>query len=354
MHASHPSIAIVGATGVVGREALRILESWGVPSTRVGVFASASSAGIELPYANSFVRVRAWSPSALGQTSVDVLCVTSDLSRRIVSELEGAATQIIDASSAFRMHGGVPLVIPEVNPGALAGEPRLIASPNCSTILLLTALEPLRHAFGVRGITLSTYQAVSGAGRAGLDELRAQTTSVLDGGRSSPRAFPAPIAFNCFSHESAVDPQTGLNGEEQKIIDETRKIWNDDRAPINPTCVRVPVERAHSESVSVTLDRPATREEVRRALQGAPGVRVIDERSAGRFPTPLLAAGCDEVLVGRVRPSPGRRPDPDGRSRSYSLWLCGDQLRKGAALNALQLACLACPSVIERAGACAI
>lgn len=342
-------LAIVGATGLVGREALRILQEWGVPPGRIIPLASAGSAGTAIEYGDALLTVRAYDPGILADAGVAVLCVSSGLSRRITADLEGTDVRLVDASSAFRMREDVPLVIPEVNGSLLEDKPRLVASPNCSTILLLTALEPIRRRYGIEAITVSTYQAVSGAGREGVEELFNQTLAVLGGSQPEPVNFPEPIAFNCFSHESEVDPVTGLNGEEQKIIAETRKIWNDDSVRINPTCVRVPVERSHSESVTVTLRTPATTDEHRAALEGAESVRVVDDPSRGCFPTPRQAGGIDDVLVGRLRTNPGDSVDANGRSLSHVLWLSGDQLRKGAALNALQIARLICPTLFQPA-----
>jgi aspartate-semialdehyde dehydrogenase len=250
---------------------------------------------------------------------------------------------IVDNSSAFRMDPKVPLVIPEVNPEALkSGGPHLlIANPNCSTIILLMALTPLRNAFGVERVVVSTYQAASGAGAKGMTELEEQTRADLEGRTLKLEVFHEPYAFNLFSHNTAVDPQTGLNVEESKVIHETRKIWNDAAVAISPTCIRVPVRRAHAESVNVTLKQAATLAQVRDALARFPGLSVVDDRAGNRFPTPLKASGKDDVLVGRVRPDPTRvahGASPEAPCIGFDLFICGDQLRKGAALNAVQIA----------------
>ena len=358
-------IAVVGATGAVGTEALRLLEDRGVPAEKIIALASAKSVGAEVEYAGGVLRVRETTEAALEGVDLALFCASGAVSRRFIPGAIARGTVVVDNSSAFRMQDGVPLVVPEVN-GELIEDtdghvPRLIANPNCSTILLLVALEPLRRAFGIERIVVSTYQAVSGAGAKGMEELVEQTGAELRetvGSSASHRApsardkrhglteepsnrgtvFPEPCAFNVFSHNSAVDVETGLNVEEQKLIDETRKIWNDATVAISPTCVRVPVLRAHSESVTVTLRRAATEEEVRAALRGGRGVEVIDDRAGNCFPTPRKASGRDEVLVGRVRKDPGASADGRGRTTGFSLWLCGDQLRKGAALNAVQIA----------------
>lgn len=345
MPADIAPIAIAGATGAVGREALRILESWGIPADRLALYASPRSAGIRVPYASTNLTVRALRPGDLGRHDLVVFCASATLARLHVPDAVLTGAVVVDASSAFREDPTVPLVIPEINAHLLDAAPRLVASPNCSATILLTALEPIRRAYGITAITVSTYQAVSGAGQRGLDELRAGAAAALVAHPESPSVFPEPCAFNCFSHNSAVDPDSGLNVEERKIITETRRIWNAPDLPINPTCIRVPVERAHSESVTVELSQPASEHHIRELLAFAPGVRVIDDRAANRFPTPRAASGLDEVLVGRIRPVPHAPRDHTSRSRAHNLWICGDQLRKGAALNALQIARILRPAL---------
>lgn len=334
------TVAVVGATGAVGREALGILEQRGVPAARVRCFASARSAGVTLPYAGSSVRVSEIGEGVWKGVDVAVFCATSGVSKQFGPGAVRAGTWVVDNSSAFRMDPATPLVVPEVNPEALrdTNGPALIANPNCSTIIMLMGLNPLRVRFGVEGVVVSTYQAVSGAGAAAMDELSRLAVDALAGRAGEPKVFAEPCAFNVFSHNSAVDPATGLNVEESKLIHETHKIWNDRNVRITPTCIRVPVYRAHSESCAVTLRNPASEAEVRAAFDGAPGVSIIDDRAANRFPTPLKAAGGDDVLIGRIRPDPAHTLDDSGRSRYWCLWICGDQLRKGAAQNAIQIA----------------
>ena len=241
--------------------------------------------------------------------------------------LDGTNTTLIDNSSAFRSHPDVPLVIPEVNGELLNGNPPLIANPNCSTIMLLTALNPLRAAFGVRSVQVSTYQAVSGAGRAGLESLREQTRASVLGDAITGGIFPVPCAFDVFEHESAIDPVTGFNGEESKMITESRKIWQSPSLRVLPTCVRVPVERAHAQAITIELNTTVSVGLVRDVLRQAPGI----ELAGGHTPlTPASIAGSDEVHIGRVR------VDPDD-TRRVLLWVCCDQIRKGAALNAVQI-----------------
>lgn len=338
------TVAVVGATGAVGRETISILRERGVAADRVLALASARSTGTRIAFGEREIPVfplrETAAEDAFGLADVVIFAADAETPRAYAPLALRRGAFVIDNSSAFRLEDGVPLVVPEVNGALLEGRqvPRLVANPNCSTILLLVALEPLRASFGVRSVVVSTYQAVSGAGLAAIDELRAQSRGALEGVRPDGRVFAEPCAFNVFSHDSAIDPATGMNGEERKLIEETRKIWNDPRVPITPTCVRVPVERAHSESVLVELRRPAHEEEVRQVLERGAGVRVIDDRAGNAFPTPLKASGHDDVLVGRIRPDPGAGFDGRGRSSRWCLWLSGDQIRKGAALNAVQIA----------------
>ncbi|HBS29589.1 MAG TPA: aspartate-semialdehyde dehydrogenase [Phycisphaerales bacterium] len=324
-------LAIVGATGAVGREALRILHERGVSSSRIVALASGRSDGARLPYADRSIMVAPTTASAIESCDAALFCADADTARALAPGAARAGVLVVDNSSAFRLDPSVPLVIPEVNPHTLDAStpPRLVANPNCSTVILLTAIEPIRRAFGVSSIIVSTYQAVSGAGLAAIDELRAQTRAALEGAPLPPLIFPESCAFNLFPHESPVEPDTGMNAEERKVVAEARRILNDPGLSITPTCVRVPVERAHSQSITLELDAPATAEQVRALLRAAPGVEFLEPPD--RPPTPLRAAGRDPVLVGRVR------IDPDSGGRRLSLWVCADQLRKGAALNAVQI-----------------
>lgn len=341
---SELQLAVVGATGAVGQEALSILAQRGFPVHRVLAMASPHSDGAALAYGDAHARVRAFDAGALAACTAAIFCADADVARRHAPAAARAGVFVIDNSSAFRMDPHVPLVVPEINGELLETDPppRLIANPNCSTIIMLLGLEPLRRRFGVQEIVVSTYQAVSGAGLAGMRELDEQVAAFANGASIPPRVFPHPCAFNVFTHESAMDPDTGLNGEEGKMIAETRKIWADPGLSILPTCVRVPVRRAHSQSILVRLAQRVREEEVREALATSAGVRVVDDRALGLFPTPLAATGGDDVLVGRVRLAGA---GPDGRGDRVLLWVCGDQLRKGAALNALQIADRVAPAL---------
>lgn len=334
----HTNIAVVGATGVVGAEVLSLLAQRQVAPSRVRALASERSAGGFVQYGNSQLPVHALDHKGVQSADVVLLCATAEVARAYAPLATSAGALVIDNSSAFRLQENVPLVVPEINAHALPRSARgaIVANPNCSTIILLTALEPLRKQWGVRSIHVSTYQAVSGAGQKGMDELLSQANDFAHSRVSVPRAFAEPCLFNVFSHDSSVDEHTGLNGEEQKIIDESRKIWQDTTLAITPTCVRVPVLRAHTQSISVELRSSATEQQLRSALSQSPAIRVIDDRANNKFPTPLQATGLDEVLVGRLRKNPAS--NQHGPSTAWNLLACGDQLRKGAALNALQIA----------------
>ncbi len=352
-----PNIAIVGATGAVGRECLTVLEQRAFPHGSVRLLASARSAGAVIPYRGAGHRVEELGQRSFEGVDIAFFAAGSDTSKAFAPRALEAGAVVIDKTSAFRMTPGARLVIPEVNPGELerfgkfhrapgagtgwSSPPGIIAVPNCSTIVLLLPLEPLRRAFGVERIVVSTYQAASGAGAAAMAELEAQTRDVLAGRPAHPRVFKEPCALNVFSHDSAVDPTTGQNGEEAKMVAETRRIWEDPAVRVSATCVRVGVMRGHSESINVTLRRPAMEPEVREALAGGAGLQVVDDRAANRFPTPLKATGGDAVLVGRIRPDDSQDFIHRGAERAwrtFNLFVSGDQLRIGAALTAVKIA----------------
>ncbi len=332
-----PTIAIIGATGAVGREALAILAELHWPIDRVIAMASARSAGSSLPFGAGEIRVEEFNLDQLEHAACAILCTDSALSREYAPLLIDRGIVVIDNSSAFRLDPRVPLVVPEINASTIAPDALLIANPNCSTIIMLLALEPLRIRFGIDEVIVSTYQAVSGAGIAGIDELHDQTRAALEGRQVPPSVFPHSCAFNVFPHESPLDPDTGRNGEEVKMIAEAQRIWDHPGLSVIPTCVRVPVVRAHSQSILVTLRTPATISDVRTAIGAGPGLRVVDDWANAIFPTPHDAAGGNDVLVGRVRKVDAPE-QPHTPTHRFQVWACGDQLRKGAALNALQIA----------------
>ena len=325
-------IAIVGATGAVGREFLHLLGGRGLGDRRVTPLASGRSAGSVVEVAGRAVAVAELREDSFEGVDLAFFSAGSAVSRRFAPAAVEAGAVVVDNSSAFRMEPHVPLVVPEINPHAARGHRGIVANPNCSTIILAVAVWPLHRACRVRRMVVSTYQAASGAGAAAMAELQSQARDVLAGRTPHPRVLPFPIAFNLFCHDSPID-ETGYNTEEVKMVDETRKIFGEPSLAITATCVRVPVLRAHSESINLTFERPVHADEARAVLEAAPGLRVVDSRDPQHFPMPIEASGVDPVLVGRIRQDLSR---PDGCG--LELFVCGDQLRKGAALNAVQIA----------------
>jgi len=332
MFRTHPSVAIVGATGAVGTELIACLERRGFPLRQLRLFASARSAGRSLPYRGDSLPVQVLTEQALAGADIALFSAGSATSRRFSPPAVQSGTVVIDNSSAFRMDGGVPLVVPEVNADAI-GAHRLIANPNCVAIITVVPLWPLHRAFGIRRIIASTYQAASGAGAAAMQELRESTRAALAGESFAPKVLRHPYAFNLFSHDTAVDPATGANEEETKIGRELRKIMQAPDLPISVSCIRVPVLRAHAVALTVEFERATTPEAARELLARAAGVRIVDDIAANHFPMPIEASGQGDVLVGRIR-----RDSSDASGHSLALFIAGDQLLKGAALNAVQIA----------------
>jgi aspartate-semialdehyde dehydrogenase len=326
------TVAIVGATGAVGREFAAVLERRRFPAKRYRLFASERSAGRKLDWPGGPLTVEALGPESFDGVDIALFSAGAASSRDFAPRAVEAGAVVIDNSSAFRMRPDVPLVVPEINPQAARSHKGIIANPNCSTIIMAVPLWPLHQARTVRRVVVSTYQAASGAGARAMQELESQSRDALAGRPARPEFFPHPCAFNVFSHNTAIG-EDGYNVEETKLIAETRKIFGDDSIGVAPTCLRVPVPRAHLESVSVEFARPIEEDEARRILAEAPGLRLVDDRAANRFPMPIEAQGCDEILVGRIRRDPSV---PDGRGLQFIC--CGDQLLKGAALNAVQIA----------------
>lgn len=325
-------IAIVGATGAVGAELLRTLEERKFPVDELRLLASVRSAGRQLTFAGEPHTVEALSADRFDGCSVVFFSAGGGTSKEWAPQAAERGAVVIDNSSAFRYDPTVPLVVPEVNAHAISGHKGIIANPNCTTILLVVVLAPLHAAAGLKRAVVATYQAASGAGAQAMEELREQTRVILDGGEPVPNKFPQPIGFNLFPHIDVFLPEDDYaTKEEMKVVWEARKIMELPELKAVCTCVRVPVLRAHSEAVFLEFERPLSADDARRALQAAPGVRVVDDPAAGRYPTPREADGGDDVLVGRVRPDPTCE-------RGLCLFLAGDQLRKGAALNAVQIA----------------
>ncbi|HVP30125.1 MAG TPA: aspartate-semialdehyde dehydrogenase [Myxococcota bacterium] len=327
------NVAVLGATGVVGHEMLSILEERRFPVKTLRLLASARSVGKTLRFGGEEIPVqRADAPEAF--RGVDLVLASSGSSsmKHLAPAIKAAGAILIDNSSAFRMDPAVPLVVPEVNPEVVLRHQGVIANPNCVAIILCVAVAPLHRVSPIERIVVATYQSASGAGLAAMQELESQTRTVLGGGRAEPKALPHPIAFNVFSHNTAIGAD-GYNGEESKVIAETKKILDAPSLRVTATCVRVPVLRAHSEAINLQFGAPFPEERARDVLKVAPGVEIVDDRERNTFPMPLVATGKDAVFVGRIRQDVSQ---PD--QRGLDLFVSGDQLRKGAALNAIQIA----------------
>ncbi len=330
---SNPVVAIVGATGAVGVELLRCLEQRSFPLSELRLLASARSAGRKMEFRGKQLQVEELTEDSFKGVHIGLFSAGSATTKRFAAAAARAGTVIVDNSSAYRMDPAVPLVVPEINPEAIASHKGIIANPNCSAIISITPLWPIHRRNRIKRLQIATYQAASGAGAAAMEELRESTRAYLDGKKFAPKVLPHPYAFNVFSHNTAVDPVTGYNDEETKVMNETRKIFGDPDIAISATCVRVPVLRAHCVALTFECERPITPGEVRGILGSAPGVRIVDDIEHNYFPMPVDASGQDDILVGRIRRD---LSDPSGRS--IALFIAGDQLLKGAALNAVQIA----------------
>ncbi|KAL1327860.1 hypothetical protein HN51_037855 [Arachis hypogaea] len=335
---SGPSIAVVGVTGAVGQEFLSVLSDRDFPYRSIKMLASKRSAGRRLTFEGNEYVVEELTAESFGGVDIALFSAGGSISKEFGPIAADKGTIVVDNSSAFRMDEKVPLVIPEVNPEAMhgiklgTGKGALIANPNCSTIICLMAATPLHRHAKVLRMVVSTYQAASGAGAAAMEELEQQTREVLEGRPPTCKIFKQQYAFNIFSHNASV-LSNGYNEEEMKMVKETRKIWNDKDVKVTATCIRVPVMRAHAESVNLQFESPLHEDTARDILKNAPGVVVIDDRKANHFPTPLEVSNKDDVAVGRIRQDLSQ----DG-NKGLDIFVCGDQIRKGAALNAVQIA----------------
>jgi aspartate-semialdehyde dehydrogenase len=330
---SNPVVAVVGATGAVGVELIHCLEQRNFPLSELRLFASARSAGKSLKFRGKKIKVKELTEKSFDGVQIGLFSAGSSTTKKFAKAAVAAGTIIIDNSSAYRMDPEVPLVVPEINPQAIRTHKGIIANPNCSAIISITPLWPIHKKNPIKRMIISTYQAASGAGAAAMEELRESTRAYLDGKKFTPKVLPHPYAFNAFSHNTKIDPATAHNEEETKVINETRKIFGDPSIAIGITCVRIPVLRAHCVSVTFECENPISPEEVRKILRKAPGVKVVDDVERNYFPMPVDASGQDDILVGRIR-----RDLSDSTGRSISIFSAGDQLRKGAALNAVQIA----------------
>jgi len=327
------TVAIVGATGAVGREFIGCIENRGSNPKSLKLLASARSAGKTAPFRGADLPIEALTERSFDGVDIALFSAGSGISKQYAPIAVNAGAVVVDNSSAFRMDPGVPLVIPEINARRIKDHKGIIANPNCSAITALVPLWPIHQKNRIKRMIISTYQAASGAGAAAMQELIDSTRAFLDGRSFEPKVLPHPYAFNVFNHNTAIDMATGYNDEETKVINETRKIFEDDRIAIGVTCVRVPVLRAHSETITFECENPITEDEVRAILSNAPGVKIVDDRAKNYFPMPKDASGQGDVLAGRIRRD---LSDPSGKS--ISMFVAADQLLKGAALNAVQIA----------------
>jgi aspartate-semialdehyde dehydrogenase len=326
------NIAIVGATGAVGREMMEILEQRNFPVNELRLLASQRSAGKELEFKGRKIKIQKLDENSFKDIDIALFSAGSSRSKEFAPIAVQAGAVVVDNSSAFRMEEGVPLVVPEINPEAVAGYKNkgIIANPNCTTAVTVMALKPLHDLGNIKRVIASSYQAVSGAGAQAIEELKNQTLAWANSEEIHAEIFPYQIAFNLLPQiDSFLD--NGYTKEEMKLHNETRKILGDSEIALTATTVRVPVFRAHSVSVNIETEKKITVEEAREALNKFPGVRVFDEPSELKYPMPIDVAGTDDCIVGRIRED---YTIPNG----LSFWVVGDQLRKGAALNAVQIA----------------
>jgi aspartate-semialdehyde dehydrogenase len=328
---NQPHVAIVGATGAVGVEMLLCLEQRNFPLSRLKLLASSRSAGKTMEFRGETLTIEELTHDSFKDVDIALFSAGGDISREFGPTAAAAGAVVIDNSSAFRMDADVPLVVPEINPQAAKNHPRnIIANPNCTTIISLMALAPLHELFGLKSVVASSYQAVSGSGAQGIIELEEQVKAIATGQSFTPRVYPRQIAFNVIPQVDAFT-ENGYTKEELKMLNEGRKILDLPELKVSCTCVRVPVYRSHSVSITALFDKPVSVDAARAAYQGKPGVLLVDDPSNKIFPVPLDTTGKDDCHVGRIRKS-------IVFENALDLWVVGDQVRKGAALNAVQIA----------------
>ena len=323
-------VAIVGATGLVGQEFIKVLEQRNFPMTSIHLLASDRSAGKKLFVTHQEIEVRETSPESFKEIDIALFSAGAEISHHFSPIAAQSGAVVIDNSSAFRMDPKVPLVVPEVNPEDIQWHQGIIANPNCSTIQMVVVLHPLHKVNPIKRIVADTYQSVSGTGSVAVEELATQTKQVLDGQTTIPHVYPHQIAFNVLP-EIDVFLDNGYTKEEWKLVEETRKIMHAHDIAISATCVRVPVFTGHSEAIHVEFSKPMSPDEAQRILTQAPGVKVLDDPTVSLYPQPWSAVGTEEVFVGRIRQDASY---PNG----LAMWVVADNLRKGAALNAVQIA----------------
>ena len=323
-------VAILGATGAVGTELIELLESRNFPVASLKLLASPRSAGRTLNFRGEAIPVEPVTARAFEGIDLVLASAGGSTSREWAPIAVEKGAVVVDNSSAFRMNPEIPLVVPEVNPEALKNHTGIIANPNCTTILMSVAIYPLHQVQPIQRIVAATYQSASGAGAKAMEEVKVQSLDILNGKPPQAEVLPYPLAFNLFPHNSAMT-DLGYCEEELKMVNETRKIFGQPDLRVTATCVRVPVLRAHSEALNLEFAAPFPVEKARDLLAQAPGVKLVEDWKANYFPMPMEASGKDEVLVGRIR-------QDISNPNALELWLSGDQIRKGAALNAIQIA----------------
>lgn len=324
------NVAILGATGAVGKELLDLLAERQFPLKNLKLLASSRSAGSKIAFNGQEITVEVVSENSFKDIDLVLASAGGSTSKKWAHQAIAAGAVVIDNSSAFRMDDSVPLIVPEINSAAAAKHQGIIANPNCTTILMGVAIYPLHQVQRIKRIVVATYQSASGAGARAMTEAMVQAQDILNGKQPLAEVLPYPIAFNLFPHNSPLNDR-GYCEEEMKMINETRKIFGDPDIAITATCVRVPVLRAHSEAINLEFDQPFDVKQARELIAAAPGVKLVEDWQSNYFPMPIDATGKDPVLVGRIR-------QDISCDRGLELWLCGDQIRKGAALNAIQIA----------------
>jgi aspartate-semialdehyde dehydrogenase len=322
--------AVVGATGAVGEELVKIIEQRRFPVSELRLFASERSREKRLMFRGSEQAVQVLEASALKGTQIVFISAGSAISKQYAPGLAAEGALVVDNSSAFRGDRSIPLVVPEINGHEAAGKRGIIANPNCSTIQLVLAVEPVHRHWGLKQLVVATYQSVSGTGGRAMQELREQSVAYLDGRPLERKVYPREIAFSLFPHIGEFG-EDGMHTEERKIVSETRRFLGNDDLPVTVTAVRVPVFRSHSEAVVLTTDKRTSAQEVAEVLRSTPGLCLMEGQGSDSYATPLSAAGRDEVFVGRLR-------DAEPRGHGISMWVVADNVRKGAALNAVQIA----------------
>ncbi|MEW5705659.1 MAG: aspartate-semialdehyde dehydrogenase [Actinomycetota bacterium] len=324
------NVAIVGASGAVGEEMRLVLEQRNFPVGKLKLLASARSAGKKFPFKGEEIPVEELTKNSFGGVDIALFSAGASISKEFAPAAVEAGAVVVDNSSAFRMDDEVPLVVPEVNPHDIKKHQGIIANPNCTTIIMLVALKPLHDYGKVKRVVVSSYQSASGAGARGMSELISQTKQFAEGKEINVEFFAYQLLFNLIPHID-VFQDNGYTKEEMKMVNETRKIMGDPNIMVSPTCVRVPVIRAHSESINVETEKKITAEKAHELFAAAPGLQVIDDPANKKYPMPLFASGKDDCFVGRIR-------EDISQVNGLNFWVVGDQIRKGAALNAVQIA----------------